>query len=151
MAVAWTKLEHFTAYGEKYDDIKKELLFAHGHTMEQLWHQWTNVKQGDESLRQLFWRTITKVRQFFKLAAKAEGLSVELVMVKYTVLEGRCDELKEHFLAKTLSSLARRVSRYWILISGRARADAALWATIVNVVLFGRKLNHERMESFGRK
>ena len=79
------------------------MLLAHGHTAEQLWRQLTNVKQGDESFRQLFWRTITKLGQFFKLAVKAESLSVELVLdtlVKYMVLEGVSDELKEHFLEK---------------------------------------------------
>ena len=154
MAVAGTKLEHIAAYGETYDDIKKEVLLAHGHTAEQLWRQLTNIKQGDESFRQLFWRTITKLGQFFKLAVKAESLSVDLVLdtlVKYMVLEGCSDELKEHFLEKTLVLFnMRRVSRYWIVISGSARADSTLWATIVYVALFGRKLNHERMESFGR-
>ena len=61
-----------------------------------------------ESFRQLFWRTITKLGQFFKLAVKAESLSVELVvdtLVKYTALEGCSDELKEHFLETTPSSL----------------------------------------------
>ena len=70
MAVAGTKLEHIAAYGETYDDIKKEVLLAHGHTAEQFWRQLTNVRQGDESFRQLFWRTITKLGQFFKLAVK---------------------------------------------------------------------------------
>ena len=86
----------------------KEVLLAHGHTAEQLWRQLTNVKQGNESFRQLFWRTITKLGQFCKLAVKAESLSVDLVLdtlVKYMVLEGCSDELKEHFLEKTLSSL----------------------------------------------
>ena len=108
VAVAGTKLKHIAAYGETYDDIKKEVLLAHGHTAEQLWRQLTNVKQGDESFRQLFWRTITKLGRFFKLAVKAESLSVELVLDtlgKYMVLEGCSDELKEHFLEKTLSSL----------------------------------------------
>ena len=107
MAVAGTKLEHIAAYGETYNDIKKEVSLAHGHTAEQLWRQLTNVKQGDESLRRLFWRTITKLGQFFKIAVKAESLSVDLVLdtlVKYMVLEGCSDELKEHFLEKTLSS-----------------------------------------------
>ena len=108
VAVAGTKLEHIAAYGETYDDIKNEVLLAHGHTAEQLWRQLTNVKQGDESFRQLFWRTITKLGQFFKLAVKAESLSVKLVLdtlVNYMVLEGCSDELKEHSLEKTLSSL----------------------------------------------
>ena len=57
---------------------------------------------------QLFWRTITKLGQFFKLAVTADSLSVDLVLdtlVKYMVLEGCSDDLKEHFLEKTLSSL----------------------------------------------
>ena len=86
VAVAGTKLEHIAAYGETYDDIEKDVLLAHGHTAEQLWRWLTNVKQGDESFRQLFWRTITKLGQFFKLAVKAESLSVDLVsdtLVKY--------------------------------------------------------------------
>ena len=154
VAVAGTKLEHIAAYGETYDDIKKEVLLAHGHTAEQLWRQLTKVKQGDESFRQLFWRTITKLGQFFKLAVKAESLSVDLVLVtfvKYMVLEGCSEELKEHFCwENSVLFNVRRVSRYWIVISGSARADSSLWATIVYVALFGRKLNHERMESFGR-
>ena len=47
VAVAGTKLEHIAAYGETYDGIKKEVLFAHGHTAEQLWRQLPNFKQGD--------------------------------------------------------------------------------------------------------
>ena len=108
MAVARTKLEDIAAYGETYDDIKKEVLLAHGNTAEQLWRQLPNVKQGDESFQQLFWRTITKLGQFFKHAVKVESLSVELVLdtlVKYMVLENCLDGLKEHFLEKTLSSL----------------------------------------------
>ena len=46
-----------------------------------LWRQLTNFKQGDESFRQLrIWLTITKPGQFFKLAVKAESLSVDLVL-----------------------------------------------------------------------
>ena len=75
VAVAGTKLEHIAAYGETYDDIKKEVLLAHGHTAEQLWRQLTNVKQGDESFRQLLWRTITKLGQFFKLAVLRRRVS----------------------------------------------------------------------------
>ena len=108
VAVAGTKLEHIAACGETYDDIQKEVLLAHGHTAEQLLRQLTNVKQGDESFRQLFWRTITKLRQFFKLAVKAECLSVDRILdtlIKYMVRGGCSDELKEHFLEKTLSSL----------------------------------------------
>ena len=73
VAVAGKKLEHIAAYGDTHDDIKKEVLLAHGHTPEQLWCLLTNVKQGAESFRQLFWRTITKHGQFFKLAVKAES------------------------------------------------------------------------------
>ena len=80
---------------------------AHVHTAEHLWRQLTNVMQGVESFRHLFWRTITKLGQFFKLklAVKAESLSVHLILdtsVKYVVLEGCSDELKEHFLEKTV-------------------------------------------------
>ena len=68
VAVAGTKLEYIAACRETYDDIKKEVLLALGHMAERWWRQLTNVKQGDESFRQLFWRTITKLRQFLKLA-----------------------------------------------------------------------------------
>ena len=80
MAVARTKLEDIAAYGETYDDIKREALLAHGNTAEQLWRQLPNVKQGDESFQQLFWRTITKQGQLFKHAVKVESLSVNLIL-----------------------------------------------------------------------
>ena len=107
-AVAGTKLETIASLGESFDDIKKEVLLAHGYTAEQLWKQLTTIKQGDESFRQMFWRATTKLGQFFKLAVKHENVTAELMtgtLIKYMVLEGCSNELRAHFLEKTLSSI----------------------------------------------
>ena len=107
-AVAGTKLETIASLGEFFDDIKKEVLLAHGYTAEQLWKQLTTIKQGDESFRQMFWRATTKLGQFFKLAVKDENVTVELMtgtLIKYMVLEGCSNELRAYFLEKTLSSI----------------------------------------------
>ena len=106
VAVAGTKLEMIASLGESFDDIKKEVLLAHGYTAEQLWKQLTTIKQGDESFRQMF--ATTKLGQFFKLAVKDENVTVELMtgtLIKYMVLEGCSNELRAHFLEKTLSSI----------------------------------------------
>ena len=107
-AVAGTKLESIAAFGKSYDDVKKEVLLAHGFTAEQLWRQLTNIKQGDESFRQLVWRATTKLQQFFKLAV-TDTLSVDLILdtlLKYFVLEGCSDELRAHFLERKLPSIS---------------------------------------------
>ena len=83
-------------------------MLAHGFTAEQLWRQLTNIKQGDESFRQLVWRATTKLQQFFKLAV-TDTLSVDLILdtlLKYFVLEGCSDELRAHFLERKLPSIS---------------------------------------------
>ena len=53
-------------------------------------------------------RATTKLWQFFKLAVKDENVTVELTtgtLIKYMVLQGCSNELRGHFLEKTLSSI----------------------------------------------
>ena len=115
-AVAGTKLETIAAIGGSYDEIKQEILLAYGQTPEQIWHDLIQVKQGDESFRQLCVRVGLKVAQFFDLARKpAEhaqedkpDLTVDdmiEILVKYLILEGCTPELRTHFLERKVRTL----------------------------------------------
>ena len=115
-AVAGTKLETIAAIGGSYDEIKQEILLAYGQTPEQIWHDLIQVKQGDESFRQLCVRVGLKVAQFFDLARKpAEhaqedkpDLTVDdmiEILVKYLILEGCTPELRTHFLKRKVRTL----------------------------------------------
>ena len=46
-AVAGTKLETIAAIGGSYDEIKQEILLAYGQTLEEIWHDLIQVKQGE--------------------------------------------------------------------------------------------------------
>ena len=67
-AVIGTKLEPIVSMGGTYEEIKKEILVAHGQTAEKLWHQLITTSQGSESFRQWSVRVADKLAQFFRLA-----------------------------------------------------------------------------------
>ena len=114
-AMAGTKLETIAAIGGSYDEIKQEILLAYDQTPEQIWHDLIQVKQGEESFRQLCVRVGLKVAQFFDLARKpAEhaqdkpDLTVDdtiEILVKYLILEGCTPELRTHFLERKVRTL----------------------------------------------
>ena len=64
-AVIGTKLEPIVSMGGTYEEIKKEILVAHGQTAEKLWHQLITTSQGSESFRQWSVRVADKLAQFF--------------------------------------------------------------------------------------
>ena len=86
------------------------------HTVKlQIWHDLIQVKQGDQSFRQLCVRVGLKVAQILDLARKpAEHAQVKPdltvddmieVLVRYLILEGCTPELRTHFLERKVRAL----------------------------------------------
>ena len=76
-AVIGTKLEPIMSMGGTYEEIKKEILVAHGQTAEKLWHQLITTSQGSESFRQWSVRVADKLAQFFRLAVNVNDRGQE--------------------------------------------------------------------------
>ena len=89
-AVAGTKIKTIAAIGGSYDEINLEITLSYGQTTEQIWHDLIQVKQGDESFRQICVRVGLKVAQFFDLAPKpAEHTQVSSVLTVDDMIENQ--------------------------------------------------------------
>ena len=130
-AVIGTKLESIVSPGGTYQEIKKEVLLAHGQTADKLWRQLVTTTQGSRSFRQWCIRASDKLLQFFQLAIPTSSsddghseselcgdfttrpskskVPVDIVLEilqKFLIFEGCSKDLKAHFLERKFTQMS---------------------------------------------
>ena len=130
-AVLGTKLESIVSLGGTYQEIKKEVLLAHGQTADKLWRQLITTTQGSESFRQWCVRASDKLLHFFQLAIPSSSsddghseselcgdfttrpskskVPVDIVLEilqKFLIFEGCSKDLKAHFLERKFTQMS---------------------------------------------
>ena len=102
-AVVATRLGDIAESSSSCQQMTEEFLLAFGQTPEKLWASLANVKQGEESFRQLCSRVKSQLKLFFELA-KSDCTESD-TLVKYLVLGNAPCSLQTHLLEHGVARL----------------------------------------------